>query len=85
MGSVMLVIVPHIAHAPTQYMSESKQITWRTFDTVLVSYLVVYHVIYYVGVVVRRQVIKNIWSVRLPEEEEEKNQLRTVNADAYKI
>ena len=37
---------------------------------VFITYLVIYHVIYYVSVVVRRQVIENIWSVRFPKEKE---------------
>lgn len=78
MGNVVLVTVPQIAHAPTQYcISQQVNKSLGLHHIVLITYLVIYHVIYYVGVVVRRQVVKNIWSVRLPKKK--KNKMTVIN------
>ena len=52
---------------------------------VFITYLVIYHVIYYVSVVVRRQVIKNIWSVRFPKEKEKKSFMICMTLGVYRI
>ena len=52
---------------------------------VFITYLVIYHVIYYVSVVVRRQVIKNIWSVRFPKEKGKNSFMIYMTLDVYRI